>query len=54
MYSIFSRVLKTNKSKSLVRYHEGDYNAQNDFSKLVHYYNNCTMSTSKASKSYPI
>ena len=42
MYSIFDRVLKSNKRKDFIRQHEDDYDTQSIFIKLVDY---CTKST---------
>ena len=50
MYSVFDRVLKTDKGKSFVRQHEDDYNAQGVFSKLKEYYTNSTKAALEASK----
>ena len=50
MYSIFNRVLKTDKGKSFVRQHEDDYDAQGVFSKLKEYYTNSTKAALEALK----
>ena len=38
MYSIFERVLKSDKGKAFIRQHKDDYDAQSVFVKLVDYY----------------
>ena len=50
MYSIFDRVLNTDKGKSFVTQHEIDYHAQNIFTKLVDYYTTSTKNALEVSK----
>ena len=45
MYSVFDRVLKSDKGKAFVRKHEDDYDAQSIFIKLVDYYTKSTRAT---------